>query len=117
MTDSAQIKGVLLAEMDSLAKDLANGGGADLVKQGQALSYILRIMRPLVERESVQEAECRERMMIIGKRLEDHYAKCPAAKLLEKPLEGGGVILAKAASQSLPWMVAITLLGLWLFLK
>lgn len=117
MSDSREIKQVLLAEMDTLAHDLSNGDAGNIEKQGKALAYILRILRPLVERDTVIEPECRERMAIIGKRIEDHIETCPAARLLEKPLESGGVILAKMASQSFPWLVALALLGLYIVFK
>lgn len=117
MTDAAQIRGVLIAEMDSLARDLANGGGADLVKQGQALSYILRIMRPMVERESVMENECRERMKTIGERLERHETTCPAIRVFSHPAESGGVILANLAKTSLPWLLLIGGILAWAYFK
>ena len=117
MSDGAEIRKVLIGEIDQLAHDLSNGDAGNIEKQGRALSYLLRVVRPLVEREVVLESECRERMMEMGKRVELHEINCPAAKLLEKPLEGGSVILAKAASQSLPWLIALGLLGLYIAFK
>lgn len=117
MSDSANIKAVLIAEMDQLSHELSNGDAGNIEKQGKALAYILRIMRPLVERESVQESECRERMGTMGKRLDDHYVNCPAARLLEKPMESAPVIMAKLASTSLPWILFLVALSLWAYFK
>jgi hypothetical protein len=117
MTDASQLRGVLVAEIDEIAKSLANGGGADLVLQGRALSCLLRIMRPLIERESVQEHECRERMKIIGERLERHEATCPAIRMFAHPAESGGVILANLAKTSLPWLLLIGGLVAWAYFK
>jgi len=100
-------------EMDALARDLSNGEAGNIEKQGKALAYIMRILRPLVERESVNESECRERMAVLGKRLEDHTATCPAIRLFAHPAESGGVILANLAKTSLPWMILIVVVLVW----
>lgn len=117
MTDASQLRSVLVAEMDEIAKSLTNGGGADPVLQGRALSCLLRIMRPLIERESVQEHECRERMKIIGERLERHEATCPAIRMFAHPAESGGVILANLAKTSLPWLLLVAGLFAWAYFK
>lgn len=117
MADERTIKGVLLAEMDELAKDLSNGESGNIEKQGKALAYIMRILRPLVEQETVKESDCRSRMEILGKRLEAHAASCPAAKMIEKPIQGAGTILANLATTSLPWLILITGLVIWAYTK
>ena len=114
MADEATIKKVLLAEMDSLAHDLSNGEAGNIEKQGKALAYIMRILRPLVEQETVKEHECRERMRIFGQRLEAHAESCPAAHMFERPVESGTVILANLAKTSLPWLLFIGFL-IWKF--
>ena len=117
VTDASQLRSVLVAEMDEIAKSLANGGGADPVLQGRALSCLLRIMRPIIERESVQEHECRERMKIIGERLERHEATCPAIRLFAHPAESGGVIMANLAKTSLPCLLLVGGLVAWAYFK
>jgi hypothetical protein len=115
MSDEVTIKQVLLAEMDSLAHDLSNGDAGNIEKQGKALAYIMRILRPLVEQETVKEGECRERMGVLGKRLETHVETCPAARMFERPIESGGVILANMAKTSFPWLLLVGLLLAWKF--
>lgn len=113
MADEVTIKSVLLAEMDQLAKDLSNGDAGNVEKQGKALAYIMRILRPLVEQDSVKQEECRDRMKTVGERITDHIEHCPARALVEKPIQNAGVVLANCVSTSLPWLIIVIMLVLW----
>lgn len=105
MSDSQPLKQFVLDEIDEVSADLANGGGADQIKQGRGIAILLRVVRPMVERETVTEIECLERM-----------SKCPARAIVTGGIETAGAAIVKLVEKSLPWVGLVAWLA-WQLIK
>mgnify|MGYP003602275760 CR=1 FL=1 len=107
MTDNRDIKKIILDEIDSAARELENGGAANPVAQGKGIALLLRVVRPLVERETVTEGECLDRM-----------SKCPARSLISGGNGGEATasILIKAIERLSPWALIVGWMA-WQLLK
>lgn len=107
MSDREDSVQFVVSEIDDITQKLANGGAADPVLQGRAAGLTLRLLRPLVLRETVTEAECIDRRRSLADDLRRHIAECPGARILTSPRETIGMVLAKGGKESLPWALIV----------
>lgn len=90
--DDKELRDVLITEIDEIAPKLVNGGATDptLLARGVALS--LRLLKPVVQRITVSDDECKRRM-----------ALCPAHAILSGNTESAGAALVKLIERWAPW--------------
>lgn len=112
MSDREDSVQFVVSEIDDITQKLANGGAADPVLQGRAAGLTLRLLRPLVLRETVTEPECIERRRSLADDLKKRMSDCPGSKLFSRPQETLGIVLTKSVKEALPW-VLITSFLLW----
>jgi hypothetical protein len=99
VSDDKELREVILKEVDTVASRLENGEGDNpkLLAQGVALS--LRLLRPLVERVTVSDSECKQRM-----------ATCPARAILSGNVESAKSAAFKVIAGHSPWFLFVAYL-------
>lgn len=107
MSDREDSVQFVVSEIDDITQKLANGGAADPVLQGRAAGLTLRLLRPLVLRETVTEPECIERRRSLADDLKRHISDCPGPKIFSHPRETIGMVLAKGGKETFPWLVIV----------
>lgn len=93
MSDDREIRDLMDRDFEAVERKLTNGGAADPVVQGQALSLLLKHVRILVRRNTVTEDECQAR----------HKQVC--AQPTQPTMTAGAAAVTHLFKDAPPWLV------------